>query len=124
MRDARIGSIGTDINGGHDFFTYEPDWWDVIVTNPPFSLKIPWIERCYELGKPWALLLPVETIGTKHAQELFTAHEPEIGIIYMNKRINFKMPNKGWDGAGAQFPTAWYTWKFGFSGNRFYKFQE
>lgn len=33
-------------------------------------------------------------------------------LIYVTPRINFKMPNKGWGGAGAQFPTCWYLWNF------------
>lgn len=101
--------IASDILTGQNFFDYLPEkQWDAIVTNPPFSLKFKWLERCYELGKPFALLLPVETLGTKTAQEMFREHGVE--IILMDKRVNFKMPNKGWDGGGAQFPVAWFTW--------------
>lgn len=101
--------IGSDILTGSNFFEFEPDQeWDCIVTNPPFSLKYRWMERCYQLGKPFALLLPVETLGAKTAQEMFREHGIE--VIFMDKRINFKMPNKGWDGGGAQFPVAWFTW--------------
>lgn len=28
----------------------------------------------------------------------------------MNRRVNFKMPRKGLDGAGAWFPVAWFTY--------------
>ena len=31
-------------------------------------------------------------------------------IIQPSRRINFKMPSKGWGGS-AQYPTAWYTWQ-------------
>lgn len=102
--------IGTDILAGHNFFEYEPAGWDCIITNPPFSIKYDWLKRCYALGKPFALLLPVETLGAKTAQELFAAHGLE--VMFLDKRVNFKMPNKGWDGAGAQFPVAWFTWQF------------
>lgn len=101
--------IASDILTGQNFLEYQPaDTWDAIVTNPPYSLKFPWLKRCYELGKPFALLLPVETLGTKTAQDLF--REYGIEIILMDKRINFKMPSKGWDAAGAPFPVAWFTW--------------
>jgi len=33
--------------------------WDCIVTNPPYSLKEKFLRKCYELGKPFALLLPL-----------------------------------------------------------------
>lgn len=101
--------IGSDILDGQNFFEYEPDKeWDVIVTNPPYSLKFKWLERCYELGKPFALLLPVETLGAATSQAMFEQYGME--LLLLNKRVNFKMPNKGWDGAGAQFPVAWFTW--------------
>src|SRR3970040_93399 len=61
-------SFGTDVEGGIDFFI---DWkigggpfdtirsWDYIITNPPYSLKDKWLKRCYELSKPFALLMPI-----------------------------------------------------------------
>lgn len=100
--------VTSDILTSQNFFDYEPDGWTATVTNPPFSLKYKWMERCYLLGKPFALLLPVETLGAKTGQELFRQYGLE--LVLMDKRINFKMPNKGWDGGGAQFPVAWFTW--------------
>ena len=82
---------------------------DAIVTNPPYSLKYEWLSHCYYLGFPFALLMPVEMIGAKKAQVLFDKYGIE--IIFMSPRVDFYMPNKGWSGGGAQFPTAWYTWK-------------
>lgn len=109
MLDSGFKSVvSSDILTQQNFFDYAPDAWDALITNPPFSLKFRWIERCYALGKPFALLLPVETLGAKTAQELFRQHGIE--VIFLDKRVNFKMPNKGWDGGGAQFPVAWFTW--------------
>ncbi len=96
-----------DIQTGQNFFDYQPESWDCLVTNPPYSIKFKWIERCYELGKPFALLLPVETLGAKTAQQFFREHGVE--VIFLDRRINFKMPNLGWEGSGAQFPVAWFT---------------
>jgi hypothetical protein len=98
----------SDILTGENFFEYEPSQWDCIVTNPPYSIKYQWLERCYALGKPFALLLPVETLGAKTAQEFF--RKCGLEVIFMDRRINFKMPNKGWEGSSAQFPTAWFTY--------------
>lgn len=101
---------GSDILTGQNFFDWEPGQWDVIVTNPPYSIKYEWMQRCYELGKPWALLLPVETLGAQAAQELFHVYGAP-GVIFPYGRINFKMPNQGWNGSGAQFPVAWFCHK-------------
>jgi len=99
--------VASDILRGQDFFRWQPESFDCIVTNPPYSSKFEWLERCYQLGKPFALLLPVETVGANKAQRLFEKHGVE--VVFMNRRVNFKMPRKGLDGAGAWFPTAWFT---------------
>lgn len=110
--DAGFSTVrASDILTGQNFFQFEPAAWDALVTNPPYSIKYKWLERCYALGKPFALLLPVETLGAKTAQTLFREHGIE--IIFMDQRVNFKMPYAGWEGGGAQFPTAWFCWGLG-----------
>lgn len=99
--------VAGDLLTGQNFFEYEPPVWDVLVTNPPYSIKYDWLERCYALCKPFALLMPIEMLVTR-ATNWFMEHGIE--VVAPNKRINFHMPNKGFDGGGAQFPTAWYTW--------------
>lgn len=102
--------ISTDLKpDGVDFFLWKPRVWDVSITNPPYSVKYHWLKRCYELGKPFALLMPVEMVGAKTSQNLFNRFG--IQIIFMDKRIDFRMPKLKWSGNGSQFPTAWYTWK-------------
>lgn len=106
--------IATDIHGDYarpprNFFAWCPDRFDAIVTNPPYSIKFDWLARCYDLGKPFALLVPVETIGAQSAQRLMERHGAE--LLLLNRRVNFEMPNKGWDGSAAQFPVLWLCWK-------------
>lgn len=101
--------IVSDILTGQNFFDYTPEQhFDCIVTNPPYSLKYRWLERCYALGKPFALLVPVETLGAKTAQEMFREHGVE--IMLLDQRVNFQMPYKGFEGT-AQFPVMWLCWK-------------
>ena len=100
--------IAGDLLTGQNFFEYTPEAWDCLITNPPYSLKYKWLARCYDLGKPFALLLPVETLGAKTAQELFRVHGLE--VVFMDRRVNFKMPFIGFEGSAAQFPVAWFTW--------------
>ena len=95
------------ITTDNDFFDYEPDNYNIIITNPPFSLSQKWMQRCFELDKPWALLLKSEIIANQGIQKLFRKYgNPE--MVYPESRINFKMPLKGW-ATGAQFNTHWYT---------------
>src|SRR6056297_3111047 len=74
-----------------DFLNWKPEKWDCIITNPPFSLKQEFLERCYKLGKPFALLLPLTTFETKKRQDLFKKYG--VQVIFFNKRINFKTPS-------------------------------
>lgn len=101
--------VETDIDMGVDFLEQDcPEDFDVIVTNPPFGLKYKFIQRCYEIGKPFALLMPVETHGAEAGQIHFEKHGVE--TIWLRPRISFCMPNKGWVSGGAQFPTAWFCY--------------
>lgn len=79
-----------DIKGGQDFLKVdqEDEAIDCIITNPPFSLKDEFIAKCIEIGKPWALLLPVSSIQGKKRNELFSKVE-DLSIIIPNKRVAF-----------------------------------
>lgn len=128
--------IGTDIQEGEnlDFFSFDPQtaWgmvWDVLITNPPYSASVryPWIRRCFELGKPWALLVPYETTFAKAFQVLFHAYHNNpwpVEVLSPERRIAFKTAQYGWGtlvydekqdklvmrGDSATMPTCWITW--------------
>ena len=105
LREYGYRVIGSDILTGRDFLTCAPDYFDCIVTNPPYSIKHKFLTRCYQLGKPFALLLPLTTLETRTRQQLFAQYGLE--IILFDKRINFHVPSgkesKSW------FATAWFT---------------
>ena len=107
-RDWPHGVIESDILFSQDFLTWQPkrEHWDCIITNPPFSLKQQFLERCYALGKPFALLLPLTTFETAKRQKLF--RENGVEVIFFPKRINFETPNKVAH-SSAWFATAWFT---------------
>ncbi len=49
-----------------DFLKDKPSFkYDVIITNPPYSIKDLFLERCYELNKPFMLLLPLTALERK-----------------------------------------------------------
>jgi hypothetical protein len=102
--------LGTDIKDGTDFRMWEPDRFDCIVTNPPYSLKDEFLHRAYQLGKPFAMLIPLTSLEGKDRQRLFRNYGVE--IIFFDKRINFECPdeNKTKEKSGSWFPTAWFTW--------------
>jgi len=101
---------GTDILTGCDFLDWQSRvntiWMDCIVTNPPFKYKQQFLEQCYKLGKPFALLLPLTALETGKRQSLFAKYGLE--IILFDKRINFETPNKI-QNSSSWFATAWFT---------------
>ena len=97
-------TVGSDILDGHDFLTWAPKKFDCIITNPPFSIKEKFLERAYELGKPFAFLLPLTTFEGKKRQALFQMYGLE--VIFFDKRINFETPSGR--GGGSWFATAWF----------------
>ena len=96
---------GGDITNGHDFLKTQPDKFDCIITNPPYSLKQQFLKRAYDLKKPFAFLLPLTTFETPKRQELFKKFGLE--VIFFDKRINFETPSG--KGSGSWFATAWFT---------------
>ena len=54
--------ISSHLNEGLDFFNYEPYYYDIIISNPPFSIKDAVLKRLYELNKPFAILLPMNSL--------------------------------------------------------------
>jgi len=110
LREHGYKVVGGDILTGQDFLASAPDHFDCIVTNPPFSIKQKFLARAYELGKPFAFLLPLTTFETRARQQLFIRHGLE--VVLFDKRINFTRP----DATGyvkpestSWFATAWFT---------------
>jgi len=78
--------------------------FDAIITNPPYSCKDKFIEKCYETKKSFALLMPLTALEGKKRQQLYKKYG--IQLIIPNKRINFETPSG--KGGGSWFLTAWY----------------
>lgn len=105
LSDAGFNIRGTDIENGWDYFERPlSTLWDASITNPPYGLKYQWLQRSVELGKPFALLVPVEMLGAKKCQDIL--REVHFEIMLLNRRVNFEMPSGKSDGQ-AQFPVMW-----------------
>lgn len=95
--------VSSHINEGHSFFDYEPDDYDVIVTNPPYSIKDDFLERAYSLQKPFAFLLPLTSLEGVRRGKMF--REYGISIIVLDRRVNFMTEKKS-----VWFNTSWFCW--------------
>lgn len=86
LRKAGYKVIASHIDNDQNFFYYEPESeYDVIISNPPFSIKDDVIKRLYELDKPYAILLPVPAL---QGQKRFSYMKDCQAVIF-DKRINY-----------------------------------
>ena len=91
------------IHEDRDFFTY--DAGDIIVSNPPFSKTKRILERLFELGKPFMLLMPASRLSTRYFRDLFG----DCIDILVPSRISFE---RGGGVVGrANFECYWYCYK-------------
>ena len=77
-----------------------------IVTNPPFCLKLAFVKRCLELGKPFAMLMPTNFLAVSESYEVF--HSSSFGCGVLCPKVNFLHKGKSY----CVGDTAWYFWGF------------
>lgn len=65
--------------------------FDMIITNPPYSLKDEFINKCYEYGKPFALLLPLTSLEGINRGNMF--RQNGIELLVFDRRCNFIYDN-------------------------------
>lgn len=86
FRDAGYNVIQSHINDGRNFFYWEPEQkYDLIISNPPFSIKDDVLKRLYELDKPYAMLLPIPVLQGQKRFEYIRDCE----ALIFDKRINY-----------------------------------
>ena len=83
--------VFSHINYGLDFLEYEPTYWDIIVSNPPFTNKRAFFQRALDLGKPFALLMANTWLNDRAPMQLFA--ERGLQLLLLDKRTEFIQPN-------------------------------
>lgn len=91
--------IYSHIDDGKDFFSYEPESYDLIVSNPPFSLSVKVFNRLYNLNKPFCVLSPVKALQGKQRFDNFAKKGLELlvfdGRVDFHTRDNFEYHTEG-----------------------------
>lgn len=72
--------------GGGDFFQFSPNDYDIIVSNPPFKNKDKVLQRLYELNKPFAILLPLNSLQGTSRYKYF---KRGIQLLSFDQRIGY-----------------------------------
>ena len=115
LKDNGCRVISGHISEGKDFFEYTPDHFDAIISNPPFSKKNQILERCIELGKPFALLLSATCIQSASLIRIISKAK-DFQFIIFDRRISYS-------GDRPPFPS-WYFTSGILDGNKFYVYKE
>tara|TARA_R110000850_G_scaffold40626_4_gene104455 strand:+ start:219 stop:725 length:507 start_codon:yes stop_codon:yes gene_type:complete len=75
------------ISNTGDFFDNEwPCGAEIVITNPPFSIKKQVLQRLKELDKPFIMILPTLTLQTKYLKNIYG---DEIQVIMPTSKIFF-----------------------------------
>lgn len=105
LRNAGYEVICSHIEDGKDFFKYEPEKWDIAISNPPFSTKLKIFERLIEFDKPFAMLMNMMCINYNEIGNLFYKAGPDIQFLIPDKKISF-------DGKTSSFCSGYVCYKF------------
>ncbi len=104
----------TVIHKKKDFFTYTPKY-DILISNPPFSLSKEIMKRLAELDKPFILIMPSSKINTSYMRNNFMNKGLQIIIprkrIHFIKKIDGEIPDK-WKNS-CNFDCFYYCYKMG-----------
>lgn len=84
--------VASHISNGEDFYQYEPHYWDVIISNPPFTNKRKIFERAISFGKPFALLMSNTWLNDSAPNKLF--RDIDLQLLMFDKRMKFMQPNR------------------------------
>jgi hypothetical protein len=81
--------IHSHISDGKDFFTYEPEQWDIIISNPPFGGKRQIFERALSFGKPFALIMANTWLNDKYSKWVYYEANRQMQLLMFDKRMRF-----------------------------------
>ena len=101
--------VYSHIFNGQDFYTYEPDNWDIIISNPPFTGKRQIFERALSFNKPFALIMTNTWLNDSAPKKLFK--EKDLQLMMFDKRMMFHMAN-GSNNSKITFSSSYYCWNF------------
>lgn len=101
--------VSSHISLGQDFFDYEPEGWDVIVSNPPFTNKRKYFERALSFNKPFALIMTNTWLNDSAPKQLFM--EKDLQLLMFDRRMKFNNPD-GRANDKITFSSSYFCYKF------------
>jgi len=87
MEAAGIPVVASHISTGQDFYDWEPEEWDLMVSNPPFTNKRKIFERALGFGKPFALLMSNTWLNDAAPKQIFK--DRDLQLLMFDRRIEY-----------------------------------
>ena len=100
--------IFSHIDNEQDFLNYEPNEWDVIISNPPYKNKRVFWERALDLGKPFTLLLPLNILSDSVINTTMREREREFQLLIPSRRMRFYNNKTGEVGNQPTFKASYF----------------
>lgn len=101
--------VYSHIDNGEDFFEGEPKEWDIIISNPPYKNKRKFIERCFQLGKPFCLLLPITVLNDAVMNDVSYQYGKKMQLLIPTQRMEFYNFNRDINNRPS-FKAAYFAW--------------
>ena len=79
--------VYSHIKYGQDYFNYEPDEWDLIISNPPFTNKREIFNRAINFQKPFCLLMSLTWLNDAAPKQLFK--DVGMQLLMFEERLQF-----------------------------------
>lgn len=108
--------IRTSLAEGLDFYHYEPEEWDIIISNPPFSGRTQLLRRLFGFGKPFIILQGTQMFNNQFAINYLCEYDGQISFLLPRTRMKFMTYNEELDivqatKSGAAFYSFWLCFK-------------
>lgn len=102
LNNKGLSTTYTEIQEGTDFFKWD-EKVDLILTNPPFSIALEFIEHALPRAQTTIMLLRLNFLGSQKRYKFWINHEPN-ALYVLSKRPSFT-------GSGTDATEyAWYVW--------------
>ena len=92
LKEKDFKVVFSHISTGQDFFSYEPEKWDIIVSNPPFTNKKEFFDRAFSFGKPFMLLMTAQWLNDAAPVDLYLKYNKDMQIIHFRNRVEYECP--------------------------------
>ena len=107
-----LGKLGYDnvIHENEDFFeNYDKYEYDIILSNPPYSIKQNILKVLYKIDKPFVLIVPTAIISKLYVKNIFKDDVNKIQFIIPNRRLQFEV--NGYNQKRTPFDTLFMCYK-------------